>query len=366
MISLTPRDAQPRDQEYTSLRKFAERNSASYTPGVRKQALALSGGGMYGAYSVGVLCGWSSTGARPEFDVVTGVSTGSLIATYAFLGAAYDRKLYDAYTSITNDDIFRKRWRTAIFFNDAYASSWPLQRLIDEHLDDGMIAAVAKAHASGRRLYFGTTNIDTRRLVIWDMTAIAASGRRALYRQVLLASASLPGFLPPVAIEVEINGRTYTEYHCDGGATTGVFLRASNLPLTTDAYEGGATPLAGSDAYVIVAGKYYSDPVTTPPRTLKIGESALQSLLYSQTRSELFRIYALCTVSGMRFHLAAVPQELSVGTDAMTFDRADMMKLYSAGFDAAVTKTVWRDTPPGAEPQEQTAPRTGTQFLAPR
>ncbi len=365
MISLTPGDQRPREQEYAALRKYAEKNTSNYQPGERHKVLALSGGGMYGAYTVGVLCGWTASGQRPCFDVVTGVSTGSLIATYAFLGSAYDRRLYDAYTSINSDSIYRKRMKTAIFFNDAYASSAPLKSLIDRDLDDALIDAVAAEHAKGRRLYFATTNIDTRRLVTWDMTAIAANGRRDLYRQILLASASPPGFMPPVAIEVEVNGQTFTEWHCDGGATTGVFLRSSNLPINEAKLEAG-TPMVGSDAYVIVAGKFYSDPVLTSPRTLKIGESALQSLLYSQTRSELFRIYALCTVTGMKFHLAAVPEDFKTGTDSMQFNQAEMLKLYAKGYNLTLAGAAWRDTPPGAEPQEMTSPRTGTQFLAPR
>src|SRR5205085_6039152 len=156
--------------------------------------------------------------------------------------------------------------------------------LIKAEASDAVLAAVAKAHASGRRLYIGTTNIDTRRLVVWDMGAIAASGRpdaKELYCKILLASASVPGFLPPVPIEVEVNGRRFTELHVDGGATAGVFLRASTLNLDPDALKAGRQPLAGSDAYVIVAGKLYADPACTDRRTVKIGESALRSMLYS-------------------------------------------------------------------------------------
>ncbi len=372
LVPLTGGDPESEAVEVELLRSFANQSRTSNAPGSPadkpRKFLALSGGGMYGAYSVGVLCGWSATGTRPTFDVVTGVSTGGLIATYAFLGIDYDRQLAVLYTTMTDRDIFRRRRVPAVLWNDSAATTEPLQKLIASQVDDRTLCEVAKAHNSGRRLYVGTTNIDTRRLVIWDMGAIAASGRpdaKELYRKVLLASTSVPGFFPPVPIEVEVNGKTFTEMHVDGGATTGVFLRASTLHANMDALKNGQKPLAGSDAYVIVAGKLYSDPSCTDRRTVKIGASGLESLLYSQTRSELFRIYALCLLGGINYHLAAIPEDYKTGSDAMSFDPEEMKRLYEAGYLAATGNVAWRDTPPGAEPQEQTRPRTGTQFLAP-
>jgi hypothetical protein len=354
------------------LRSLVDRTrtaNAGSTPAAKAgKFLALSGGGMYGAYSVGVLSGWTATGTRPQFDVVTGVSTGALAATYAFLGTEYDATMVKLYTTVSQRDIYRKRLAPAVIFSDSAASSEPLQRLIAAQVDDAVVAAVAQAHAAGRRLYVGTTNLDTRRLVVWDMGAIAASGRpdaKDLYRKVLLASASVPGFLPPVPIEVEVNGRPFTEMHVDGGATTGVFLRASTLHIDQAALREGRQPLAGSDAYVIIAGKLYADPSCTDRRTVPIAESALSSMMSSQTRGELFRIYTLCLLGGMNYHLASVPENLTVSADSMAFDPEVMRRLYSAGYEAASSGRAWRDTPPGAEPHEQTRPRTGTQFLAP-
>jgi hypothetical protein len=372
---LVPADSTAPDEEAIDtelLRTLADRNAAGNDPNAAPcrpvKALALSGGGMYGAYTVGVLSGWTATGTRPTFDVVTGVSTGGLIATAAFLGPEYDRPLAQKYTTITDRDVYRRRPAAAALISDSVADSAPLKRMIDAEVNDDIMRAVAQAHLSGRRLYVGTTNVDTRRLVIWDMGAIAASGRpdaKDLYRKVLLASASAPGFLPPVEIEVEVNGRRFTELHVDGGATTGVFLRASTLQVDREALKAGRQPLAGSDAYVIVAGKLYADPACTDRRALRIGESSLRSLLYAQTRSELFRIYALCSLGGMRFHLAAVPEDFPISGESMSFDPAEMRRLYEAGYAAATGGRAWRDTPPGAEPHEQTRPRSGNQFYAP-
>ena len=354
------------------LRSFADRTRVANAPGdplARPgKFLALSGGGMYGAYTVGVLSGWTAAGDRPQFDVVTGVSTGALVATYAFLGTEYDAPMVRMFTSVSDRDIYRRRPVPAVLFSDSAASSAPLKKLIDANVGDDAIAAVARAHAAGRRLYVGTTNSDTRRLVIWDMGAIASSGRpdaRELYRKILLASASVPGFFPPVPIEVEVNGRPFTEMHVDGGATTGVFLRAATLHLDPATLKAGKQPLAGSDTYVIVAGKLYADPACTDRRAVKIGESALTSVVYSQTRGELFRIYTLCLLGGMNYHLAAIPEDVKVGADAMAFDPDELRRLYDAGYAAVAGGRAWRDTPPGAEPHEQPRPRTGTQFFAP-
>src|SRR5947209_936043 len=184
--------------------------------------LAMSGGGIYGAFDVGVLNGWSAAGTRPVFDVVTGISTGGLISTFAFLGPRYDAFLHDSYVNISSDDIYRRRRLLALLRSDSFASSAPLQRRIMEAITPAVLAEVAREHAAGRRLYVGTTNLDTKRLVIWDMGGIASNGTPdalRLYQKVVLASASVPGFFPPVSIDVEFNGTRYRELHADGGAT---------------------------------------------------------------------------------------------------------------------------------------------------
>lgn len=371
LIQLSPTEDEFQPTEAEILRAAARARSADEppsTPGRRTRVLVLSGGGMYGAYTVGVLNGWTTIGTRPEFDVVTGISIGALIANYAFLGPTYDRQMVASFTNITTGDVYRKRLAPAGLLSDAVASSAPLKKMIENQVDDIVLAAVAQAHLAGRRLYVGTTNIDTRRLVIWDMGAIATSGRpdaKELYRKVLLASASPPGFLPPVPIEVEINGRRSTELHVDGGATTGLFLEASSLKIRREALKAGRQPLLGSDAYVIVAGKLYVDPSCNDRRALKLAESALRSLIYSQTRSELSRIYALCQASGMGFHLTSIPEDLPVEGDIMSFNPVELRRLYDSGHAAITSNRAWRDTPPGGEPQEQIQPRSGNQFLAP-
>jgi predicted patatin/cPLA2 family phospholipase len=330
--------------------------------------LALSGGGMNGAFTVGVLNGWTASGTRPTFDVVTGISTGALIAPFAFLGPDYDAVPRRYYTEVRSADVYQLRpglsW---LWGGEALASSEPLARLIDQTIDADLLREVAKAHSTGRRLYVGTTNLDARRLVIWDMGAIAARGTPEsleLFRKVMLASCSVPGFFPPVYLDVEIDGKRSTEMHVDGGVSTVVFVRASMLGVDESALRDGARPLAGSDLYVITAGKLYADPQCVAPEFRTIAGSSIESLLHAQTRNDLFRVYCLSLVTGMRFRLAAVPQEFEMGKGSLEFDPALMRRLFEAGYAAGKDGTAWRE-PPVAEPAGQDVPRSGTRFATP-
>jgi predicted patatin/cPLA2 family phospholipase len=330
--------------------------------------LALSGGGSYGAFSAGVLNGWTTSGKRPQFDIVSGVSTGALIATFAFLGPQYDRLLCDFYTTTTTDGIYRKRCKPVALVSDSFVSSEPLARKIESSITPQVFCQVAQAHAAGRHLYIGTTNVDTGRLVIWDMGAIASSGKPNsldLFRKIILASASPPGFFPPVPIDVTINGQTYTEMHVDGGTTAQVFFRSSMLPVETSQYTQRRRPLAGSCVYIIVAGKAFPDPQCVTGNTLKIAGSSLAALTYAQTRNDLVRIYTLSLLTGMDFRLAEIPQDWQVHQDSMEFDPVVMKSLYIRGYQSAISGQIWADLPPVLDASQQSIPRAGTEFFTP-
>jgi hypothetical protein len=323
--------------------------------------LALSGGGMYGAFDVGVLAGWSESGRRPTFDVVTGISTGALIATFAFLGPKYDEFLRDSYVHISSDDIFRLKFLPAAFFSESLASSEPLRRKIEEAITPAVLREVAAAHAAGRRLYVGTTNLDTRRLVVWDMGAIASRGTPeslALFRKVILASASVPGFFPPVYIDVEVNGKPYRELHVDGGVSTSVFLGASML----DADPHHLRTRAGSNLYVISSGKLYADPYGVTPCIVSISESAISSMLYASNRADLYRLYSMARDADMHFRLIGVPQEFALDPNSLSFEQGEMHRLFTKGRELGLDEKAWRQTPPGFERDEHSPPRSGVRL----
>ena len=210
--------------------------------------LAISGGGSDGAYGAGVLTGWTESGTRPEFSVVTGVSIGALIAPFAFLGPRYDEEVHKNFTTIGAADIFEDRTT-----RDSLFDFWPLKRLVEDRITAKLLSEIAAEHARGRRLFVVTTNLDSGRRVVWNMGAIASRGDEAalkLFRDVLLASSSIPGFFSPVLIEVEANGKKFHEMHSDGTLTAPFFV----VPEAMLSASGGAgKPF--SQLYIIVNSK---------------------------------------------------------------------------------------------------------------
>jgi Patatin-like phospholipase len=326
--------------------------------------LVLSGGGSYGAYSAGLLCGWSELGTRPAFDVVTGVSTGAIVATLAFLGPEYDPALRHFYTTVTDKDIYTKKFELEGLLTDSLADSKPLFKLISAVVDEKLLARVAAEHAKGRRLYVGTTHLDSRRLVQWDMGAIASRGSPHdldLFRRVLLASAAIPGFFPPVPLPVTVDGKVSEELHVDGGVTASLFFVPPRVPAA-DRAGLGDQPLAGSNLYIVVAGKLYAEPACVERTFVKIATDSIAALLYAQTRGDLFQLFALCLATKMNYYLTAVPADVPAPAESTSFDPAEMTKLFAAGKKAATTGGMWRSTPPGLEPGELVPVRSGTWF----
>jgi predicted acylesterase/phospholipase RssA len=368
-LSAPPGQDQPVENSVVKDLLQADSETQEPLPGAKRyQVLAMSGGAVYGAFTAGVLNGWTRAGDRPAFDIVTGISTGGLISTLAFLGPAYDSQLCELYTTITSDDIYRKRPTISLLWSDSAASSAPLKKLIDGQIDCQVIQQVAYAHSQGRRLYIGTTNLDTKRLEIWDMGAIASSGRPDtidVYRKIVLASASVPGFFPPVSIDVTVNGQCYTELHGDGGATSQVFMPASVLKFDPEIVKARKKPLVGSDVYVVLAGKLYADPDCVKPKLKDIAGSALSSLTYAETRTDMIRIWSICQLTGMRYHSTAIPQDFVAPTDSLDFKPEPMRKMFEEGVRQGKCHRTWRTTPPGTEPTEQYVPRAGTDFLVP-
>src|SRR5215831_2836743 len=114
--------------------------------------LALSGGGDNGAFGAGFLNGWTAAGTRPKFKLVTGISTGALIAPFAFLGPAYDNHLKALFTTTSSHEILETRSLIGGLTSDAMADTAPLRRLIGKHIDRAMLDAIAAEYANGREL----------------------------------------------------------------------------------------------------------------------------------------------------------------------------------------------------------------------
>jgi predicted patatin/cPLA2 family phospholipase len=307
--------------------------------------LAISGGGANGAYGAGLLTGWTTLGSRPEFVMVTGISTGALTAPFAFLGPEYDATLKEVYTITDTTQIINMRNLFAIVGGDAIMDTSPLTHTIEKYITDELIAEIAAEYRTGRSLMIGTTNLDAARPVMWNIGRIANTGHPDapdLIRKILRASASIPGAFPPVYISVQgPDGATYDEMHVDGGVSSQIFL----YPTQTDwndlldklGVEGMPT------AYLIrnsrIMPRY--DPVD--PRLLPIAGKTIASLIRTQGIGDFYRIYAAARRDQIEIKLAWIPQEAGEDTSEEAFDPEYMSALFEFGYDHAINGSAWID-----------------------
>jgi len=315
--------------------------------------LAISGGGDNGAYGAGFLNGWTAAGTRPEFKVVTGISTGALIAPFAFVGPKYDHVIKTVYTSTAQKDIFKKRKITAALFGDSMADTGPLAKVIESYVTPDFLHEIAAEYAKGRVLLVGTTNLDSLEPVIWNMTAIAASQHpRAigLFRQILLASASIPGAFPPVMIDINIDGANYQEMHVDGGTVTQVFIYPPSFGANVNLVKRKRV------LYILRNARLDPDWASTERRTMTIAMRAIDALTTTQGIGDLYRIYATAQRDGLDFNLTFIPPTFTTPHREM-FDTAYMQSLYAVGFEAAKGGYQWQKYPPGFDtPLRATTP----------
>jgi hypothetical protein len=309
--------------------------------------LAISGGGDNGAFGAGLLNGWTAAGTRPEFKVVTGVSTGALIAPFAFLGPRYDAALEKFYTTISQKDIFKSRGMLKGVMSDAMADSAPLARLIAQNTDQALLDAIAAEYAKGRVLLVGTANLDSLEPVIWNMTAIAASkqpGALDLFRRVLLASASIPGAFPPVMIDVNVAGGHFQEMHADGGTMAQVFVYPPSLDGALFAQSAPRRRVL----YLIRNARLDSTWENVPRKTMSIAARAIGSLTTTQGVGDLYRIFSTTQRDGVEFNLAYIPATFTPRGKEQ-FETAYMRELYATGRRLAAAGYAWEKFPPGYE-----------------
>ena len=267
--------------------------------------LAVSGGAEDGAFGAGLLVGWSETGTRPMFDLVTGVSSGALIAPFAFLGRERDDQLREIFTTYGRKDIFTYNV-SGVITGAALADDTPLTKLIEKYVDEAFVREIARERMKGRILLIGTTNLDTQRPVLWDMGRIAMSESPealALFRRILLASATLPGVFAPVRIKVRVGGQNYDELHVDGGVTRQVFVAPSVF-----AFVPPNQKVASRRLYVIRNGKIDPEWQPVDEKVLSVPKRFNADQEPGHRRSH--RIYA-DQHDGIDFNLASIPADLA-------------------------------------------------------
>ena len=315
--------------------------------------LAVSGGADDGAFGAGLLVGWGETGTRPEFDLVTGISAGALIAPLIFMGKDYDDELAAVFTTHNANEIYEANILEGLFGGAAVADSGPLAKLIDRYVDAELVRRVGEERAKGRLLIIGTTNIDAQRPVYWDMGRIAQRGSPSAietFRKVLLASASIPGVFPPVHFEVTAGGQTYTELHVDGGATRQLFLSPSEFSFKT--LDRSLGKKISRRLYIIRNGKIGPEWKATKETTLALAQRSLETLTKNQGMGDLIRMYARAKEDKIDFNLIAIPDSFQAPRPG-PFNPLYMKPLYQIGYAIGRGGIPWTKAPPGLGPNEE-------------
>ena len=318
-------------------------------PGVVKpelNILALSGGGADGAFGAGVLVGWSEAGLRPRFDVITGVSTGALMATLVFVGPELDPVLEDAYTSVNSKDIYKSKGIKGVFSDSLYDYT-PLKNKIDSIITEDLLDRVAAEHRAGRRLYVATTNLDSGDLVVWDMGFIAASGhprRLEIYQQVLRASAAVPGLFKPVYIRPS-NASKARQMHVDGGVKAPVLLRSFML----------GQPAVRRNVYLIVNSqlKLLNADKAVEPEVIDISKKSIAELLRGLLYRTVYQAYVTARQAKASFRLISIPDNIPAAKDGLTFEPEIMKRQFEIGRDFGRSGSGWMSEPPRLEDLER-------------
>jgi hypothetical protein len=315
--------------------------------------LAISGGGANGAYGAGLLKGWSREGSRPLFKVITGVSTGAIMAPFAFLGKDYDGELEKVYTTMSTKDVMRSKGPLGPLLGNSLADNAPLAVTIARVADARILEGIAREHRRGRRLFVGTADLDAQRFVVWDMGAIAARGDAELFRKVIVASAAIPVVFPPSVFRVRAGGCEYDEIHADGGTLTQVFTTYKLL-------EGmaGAAKKMGIDASKIKAKTYIIRNGYMSPKYLAVKNNlaclaarCFDMIIDAQAVGDTYRIYEFMKRRGTDYNLAYIPPDY-VDTSKEMFDPAAMRNLFDRGYADAVNGYKWHKAPPGLDGRE--------------
>lgn len=310
--------------------------------------LALSGGGDDGAFGAGLLVGWTKQGSRPAFNLVTGISTGALIAPFAYLGKDYDAMLESVYTSIQPKDVYTVRGILSAVFSDGLADSAPLYQLISRYVDENFLKKIADEYnTNGRWLLIGTTNIDAGQPVIWNMGRIASIANPEaleLFRRIMLASASIPGAFPPVMFDFLLDGQAFQEMHVDGGASTQVFLYPSSA--ASKAKELGIERRKNRQAYIIRNSRLDPRWSETERRTLSVAGKAIAQLIQTQGIGDLYRIYNTAQNDDVGFNLAFIGSDFNEAHNE-EFDTKYMNALFQYGYAHAIKGYPWSKYPPG-------------------
>ncbi len=313
----------------------------------RIDVLAISGGGSGGAFAAGLLKGWTESGQRPQFSIVTGVSTGALIAPFAFLGSDYDDQLEQLYRSGAAETLQRPQDPISILSGNGLLDPTPLRQLIETWLDPALLARIATEHRKGRRLFVITTNLDAQRPTLWDVGKIANSGRAdalTLLRDILLASASIPAVYPPVFIRSQAAGKQLDEMHVDGAATMQLFL-----PIEAMSYTTAFRRPRNVHLWVIINNTLPPEFDMADQGTFSVAYRSLSTLMKSHARENVQVAYEIAKRMKFDFNVAFIDRHVDYRPDR-PFAHGYMDAVFAIGKLQAVSGSAWRKSLEAVKP----------------
>ena len=335
--------------EQRLVRRMTREAQAASSPPARRAVidiLIISGGGDYGAFGAGFLQGWgwnvtpeNDLSKRPVFDIVTGVSTGALIAPYAFIGTSpqYDR-VADLYSAPKKSWFVSRGLIKLLFGAESYMETKGLRRELDTQIDADTIAKISAGERDDRSLWIGTTNLDLGVLYPWDLTLeargiveapapvertsgsaeanriaepVGAHGARASrFRDVLLASASIPAVFPPVVIDDTL--------YVDGGTTSNILfdvdLLQPNGPVESFRKLHPDLPVPAFRFWVIINNKIGVDGRVVQPTWLSITRASVAAAIRSSTLGSLKQLESQtqlqrCQGLDVEFRFICIPDD---------------------------------------------------------
>ena len=308
--------------------------------------LAISGGGDNGAFGAGFLNGWTASGSRPEFKVVTGVSTGALIAPFAFLGPGYDRQPGEILHQISQKDVFKRRGLVRGITSDAMADTAPLAKLIAQNTDQALLDAIAgriceRAHSPRRH---GQPRLPRAGHLEHDCNRRQQGPERASAVPKRAARLGIdPGAFPPVMIDVTVDRSHFQEMHADGGTMTQVFVYPPSL---------GARLLQQTAprrrVLYILRNARLDAPWEHVPAQDNVDSDAGNRFAHhdARDRGSLPHIYSVHSETASSSTSPISRSSFRPHPDQQ-FDTAYMRELFAFGKNAGAGDYAWQKSPPG-------------------
>ncbi|WP_394240784.1 patatin-like phospholipase family protein [Vibrio astriarenae] len=308
--------------------------------------LALSGGGVNGAFAAGILNAWSDTGQRPDFDVISGISTGAIVSVFAYLGESYDEALKSYYTETTLDEMFKRNSFLSMVSRNAIVDVSGFEKKVRDAVDQDMLSALAAERDKGRLLLIGTTNLDYEKLALWDIGRIAKHGSpesMELIQDIIIASSSIPGLFPAKLINVYDGEHQLDELHVDGGVSRQVFFAPQWIRKTIVEEE------RGQEVYVIRNGRLRPTYRVIDYDLATISARSLSSLTRNQGVGDVDFIYYFCRHNSIDFMLAHIDSDFEYFAEDE--EPLEYMRwLYEYGYSKVINNDAWSDIPPSMEP----------------